>query len=143
MATKKPHATKVETKTTEKEHVIRIKDTASGLVTVGGTQVKGFLDFIRTQGVVGLAVGLILGTAVTVVVKSLIDNVIMPPIGFLLGSGDGLKGLTWTLGTINGDPATINYGIFLNDLINFIIIALVVYFVFHALGLTKLDKKKE
>lgn len=139
MATKKTPQTKV----IEKEQIIRVKDTASGLVTVGGTQVKGFLDFIRTQGVVGLAVGLILGSAVSVVVKSLIDNVIMPPIGFLLGSGDGLKGLSWTIGTVNGDPAVINYGTFLNDFVNFVIIALVVYFVFHALGLTKLDKKKE
>lgn len=139
MATKKPQPTKV----IEKEHIIRVKDTASGLVTVGGTQVKGFLDFIRTQGVVGLAVGLILGGAVSVVVKSLIDNVIMPPIGFLLGSGDGLKGLSWTIGTIDGDPAILEYGTFLNDFVNFLIIALVVYFVFHALGLTKLDKKKE
>jgi large conductance mechanosensitive channel len=139
MATKKTDAEKP----VEKERIVRVKDTAGGLVTVGGTQVKGFLDFIRTQGVVGLAVGLILGSAVTVVVKSLIDNVIMPPIGFLLGSGDGLKGLMWRIGEVKGDPVIINYGTFLNDVVNFIIIALVVYFVFHALGLTKLDKKKE
>lgn len=113
------------------------------IVTVGETGVKGFVDFIRTQGVVGLAVGLVLGTAVGTLVKSLVDNVVMPPIGLLLGSGDGLKGLTWTIGTGNGgDPAVISYGTFLNDLINFLIIALVVYFVFNLLGLTKLDKKK-
>ena len=119
------------------------KEKAAGFVTVGGKQVKGFADFIRTQGVVGLAVGLLLGTAVTVLVKSLIDNVIMPPIGLLLGSGDGLKGLTWTIGKAGNDPAVIQYGTFLNDLINFMLIALVVYVVFHSLGLTKLDKKKE
>jgi large conductance mechanosensitive channel len=117
---------------------------AKTLVTVGGTQVRGFVDFIRTQGVVGLAVGLVLGTAVSIVVKSLVDNIVMPPIGLLLGSGDGLKGLSWTIGEgSNGDPAVINYGVFLNDVINFLIIALVVYFVFNLLGLTKLDKKKD
>lgn len=119
------------------------QERALGLVTVGGKQVRGFVDFIRTQGVVGLAIGLVLGTAVSVLVKSLIDNVIMPPIGLLLGSADGLKGLSWTIGTVDGAPSVIHYGVFLNDLINFIVIALVVYFVFHLLGLTKLDKKKE
>lgn len=127
--------------------VAKVKKVAvptQALVTVGGKQVKGFLDFIRTQGVVGLAVGLVLGGAVSIVVKSLVDNVVMPPIGLLLGSGDGLKGLSWTIGEGNGgDPAIIHYGVFLNDVINFLVIALVIYFVFHLLGLTKLDKKKD
>lgn len=121
-----------------------IKDPLSKIVVVGESGLKGFLDFIRTQGVIGLAVGLILGGAVTILVKSLVDNVILPPIGLLLGSGDGLKGLTWTIGKGNGgDPAIIYYGTFLNDFVNFIIIALVVYLVFHMLGLSKLDKKKD
>lgn len=114
------------------------------VVAVGNTGLTGFLDFIRTQGVVGLAVGLVLGTAVGALVKSLVDNVVMPPIGLLLGSGDGLKGLSWTIGAgSDGDPAVIYYGTFVNDFINFLIIALVVYLVFNLLGLTKLDKKKE
>jgi large conductance mechanosensitive channel len=126
----------------KKQPVVVVKETATGLVTVGGKQVKGFLDFIRTQGVIGLAVGLILGGATTVLVTSLINNIIMPPIGLALGSADGLKGLTWTIGSAGGSPAVISYGVFLNDLVNFIVIALVVYVVFHSLGLTKLDKKK-
>lgn len=121
-----------------------IKNPLNKIVTVSESGVKGFVDFIRTQGVIGLAVGLVLGGAVSVLVKSLVDNVVMPPIGLLLGSGDGLKGLSWTIGKGNGnDPAIIYYGTFLNDLVNFIIIALVIYFVFHLLGLTKIDKKKE
>ncbi len=120
------------------------KNPLNKIVTVGESGARGFLDFIRTQGVVGLAVGLILGGAVSVLVKSLVDNVILPPIGLLLGSGDGLKGLSWTIGKGNGgDPAIIHYGTFLNDFVNFVIIALVVYLVFHMLGLTKLDKKKD
>ena len=135
---------KTQNKTeTSRSHKQVAQQAASGLVTVGGKQVKGFADFIRTQGVIGLAVGLILGGAVAVVVKSLVDNVIMPPIGLALGSGDGLKGLTWTIGKAGNDPAVIYYGTFLNDFINFVIIAFVVYLVFHSLGLTKLDKKKE
>lgn len=133
-----------KTRSTRAEKVKKVVVPAQALVTVGGGQVKGFLDFIRTQGVVGLAVGLVLGGAVSIVVKSLVDNVVMPPIGLLLGSGDGLKGLSWTIGEgKGGDPAVLQYGIFLNDLFNFLVIALVVYFVFHLLGLTKLDKKKD
>lgn len=129
------------TKVIEKKVVVREK--AVGLVTVGGKQVTGFLDFLRSQGVVGLAVALLLGGAASILVKSLIDNVIMPPIGLALGSADGIKGLTYTIGRAGNDPAVISYGIFLNDLINFIVIALVVYVVFHSLGLTKIDKKKD
>lgn len=122
----------------------RVSRPAKDIATVGSTQVKGFLDFIRTQGVIGLAVGLVLGGAVGIVVKSLVDNVVMPPIGLLLGSGDGLKGLSLTIGHGDGNvPAIIHYGTFLNDVINFIVIALVIYLVFHLLGLTKLDKKKD
>jgi large conductance mechanosensitive channel len=117
---------------------------AAALKTRSTRHVNGFVTFIRTQGVVGLAVGLVLGGAVTVMVKSLIDNVVMPPIGFVLGSSEGLKGLTWNLGkTSAGDFAVLHYGVFLNDLINFLVIALVVYLVVHALGFDRLDKKKE
>ncbi len=105
---------------------------------------NGFLTFVREQGVVGLAVGLVLGSAVTVLVKSLIDNVVMPPLGFILGSSDGLKGLSVNMGrTMGGKDAILHYGVFLNDFINFIVIALVVYTVVHVLGFDKkLDKEK-
>ena len=107
-------------------------------------QANGFTEFIRTQGVVGLAVGLVLGGALTIMVKSFIDNVVMPPIGLLLGSAEGLKGLSVTIGkTAAGQGAVLHYGTFLNDLINFLVIALVIYIVVHVLGLDKLDKKKE
>jgi len=114
------------------------------LIKSGESQMKAFLDFIRSQGVVGLAIGLVLGGAISVMVKSLIDNVVMPPLGFLLGSADGLKGLTITMGsTASGQPVVLHYGIFINDLINFVIIALVVYLVVHLLRVDKFDKKKD
>jgi large conductance mechanosensitive channel len=114
----------------------RVKDRSNQLF-------GGFMEFVRTQGVVGLAVGLVLGGAVTIVVKSLIDNVVMPPLGFILGSAEGLKGLQWNLGkTSAGQDAILHYGVFLNDLINFIVIAIVIYLVVHILGFDRLDKKK-
>lgn len=100
-----------------------------------------FMKFIREQNVVGLAVGLILGTAASGLVNSLINNVIMPPLGFLLGSADGIRGLTLDMGTTPaGEHAVLAYGAFINDLINFLVLALVVYLVVKIL---KLDLKKK
>lgn len=121
-----------------------IKGETVEIMNKGKSQLKSFLDFIRTQGVVGLAVGLVLGGAASILVKSLVDNVVMPPLGLLLGSAEGLKGLALTIGkTTAGTPAVLHYGIFLNDFINFIIIALVVYVTVKFLKVDKLDKKKD
>ncbi len=99
-------------------------------VSVLKEQLEGFKQFILSQGLIGMAIGLILGTTSVALVKSLIDNVIMPPIGLILGSAEGLKGLRLAIGrTVNGELTFINYGIFLNDLINFAVIAVVVYFI--------------
>lgn len=114
------------------------------IIQTGESQMKAFLNFIRSQGVVGLAVGLVLGGAISVMVKSLIDNVVMPPLGLLLGSADGLRGLAWTMAnTAKGQPVVLHYGVFLNDLINFIIIALVIYLLISLLRIEKFDKKKD
>lgn len=105
-------------------------------------QLRGFVDFIKEQGVVGLAVGLVLGAAVAKLVSSLVDNIVMPPLGFILGSADGLNGLTLSMGTTSeGKEAVLRYGTFLNDFINFIVIAAVIYFVVHGLKLDKMTKK--
>ncbi len=117
---------------------------AAALKEHGVKHAGGFMEFVRTQGVVGLAVGLVLGGAVTIVVKSLIDNVVMPPLGFILGSAEGIKGLSFNMGkTAAGQEAILHYGVFLNDLINFAVIAVIVYLVVHILGLDKVDKTKE
>lgn len=114
------------------------------LLQIGRAQALGFMDFIRSQGVVGLAVGLVLGGAISVMVKSLIDNVFMPPLGLLLGSANGLKGLVLNIGNTSiGEPVVLKYGIFLNDLINFIVIALVIYLTVKLLRFDRFDKKKE
>lgn len=98
------------------------------IAKASGHQVKDFFDFLRTQSVFGLAIGLVLGGAVSTFVTSLVNNIIMPPLGLLMGSAKGLKDLTLTIGSTRlGETAVINYGSFLNDFINFIAIALVVY----------------
>ena len=97
----------------------------------------GFMTFIKEQNVVGLAVGIVLGTAAGTVVNSLVNNIIMPPIGLLLGSTEGLRGWTIPLGDTG---AVIGIGAFLNDLINFLILALAIYIVIKCLKLDKKDK---
>jgi large conductance mechanosensitive channel len=143
-SSKKFKVSKPDVKKVTKKVTSKIEAAPKAIASVGGSQLKGFIDFIRTQGVVGLAIGLVLGGAVSTLVKSLIDNVVMPPLGMLLGSAEGIKGLAITIGTTAaGKPAILNYGVFLNDFINFIIIALVVYLIVHLLKLDRLDKKKD
>ncbi len=93
-----------------------------------------FVTFIREQGVMGLAIGFILGGSVSKVVASLVQDIIQPAIGLIFGSTQGLKALH--LG-----PVMI--GNFLAVFIDFMIVAAVVYFVFKKLKLDRLDKKKE
>lgn len=97
---------------------------------------KGFINFIREQGIVGLAVGFILGGAVSKTVTSLVNNIINPLIGLVLGKVD-LADKAIMLGSVS-----LNYGAFISAIIDFIIIAAVIYFGFRILGLDKLDKKK-
>lgn len=103
--------------------------------SVTKSKLQGFMDFIRAQGVVGLAVGFILGGAVSKTVSSLVDNIINPLIGALLGKV-ALADKAIAIGAVS-----IKYGAFISTLVDFIIIAAVVYFGVKALGLDKLDKK--
>lgn len=102
------------------------------------TTMRGFLNFIREQGVVGLAVGFILGGAVSKLVASFVADIINPILGLVIGRGEGLKAAVW-----NFYGAEIMYGNMLAVLIDFIVIALVVYVGVNILRLNKLDKKKE
>jgi large conductance mechanosensitive channel len=97
---------------------------------------KGFMEFIRKQGVIGLAVGFILGGAVSKVVASLVEDIINPILGVALGAAGGLESASVKLGTVQ-----IRYGSFIGVLIDFLVIAMVVYYGVKGLGLDKLDKK--
>lgn len=99
---------------------------------------KGFLNFIREQGVVGLAVGFLLGGAVSKLVTALINDLINPILGLILGAAGNLKDATLTLGT-----ATFMWGNLLSTFIDFAVVAAVVYYGVHGLGLDKIDKPKD
>lgn len=109
---------------------------------LSGGHAAGFLNFIREQGVIGLAVGLAIGTAAGASVKSLVDNFINPIVGFILGGAD-LSGIVWETGLKNGDKELVfGWGAILSSLITLIATALVVYLIIHAAKLDKIDKKK-
>ena len=99
---------------------------------------RGFLTFVREQGVVGLAVGFILGGAISKLVTALVTDIVNPLLGVALGSVSGLKDASFRIGS-----AQILYGDLLSVAIDFIIVALVIYFGVKMLKLDKLDKKKE
>lgn len=96
------------------------------------------MDFIREQGVVGLATGFILGGAVSSVVSSLVQDIINPVLSIVLGAAGNLSEMTLTVGSVE-----LMWGNFAAILIDFLVIALVVYYGVSALGLDKLDKKKK
>lgn len=99
---------------------------------------KGFVEFIREQGVVGLAIGFILGGAVSKVVASLVGDIINPFLSITLGGAGNLKDATFHVKTI-----TVPWGNFAANLIDFLVIATVVYIGFKILRFEKLDKKRE
>ena len=96
---------------------------------------REFRDFAVRGNVVDLAVGLILGAAFTTIVNSLVNDIIMPPIGLLLGGIDfsdffvTIKGSTYpTVAAAKAAGAvTVNYGLFINAIIKFIIVAFAVF----------------
>lgn len=105
--------------------------------------IQGFTDFVREQGVVGLAVGLILGIAAKSVVDSLVQNIFNPMIGLLYGGGD-FSTRYICLKTVAGEcKSKLGYGNFINTIISFVLVAAAVYFLVKGLKLDKVDIKKK
>jgi large conductance mechanosensitive channel len=98
---------------------------------------RGFVDFIREQGVVGLAVGFILGGAVSKLVASLVADIINPFLGLVLGAAGNLNDAYLIIGS-----AKVMFGSFVATVIDFLVVALVVYYGVKLLKLDRLDKKK-
>jgi large conductance mechanosensitive channel len=106
---------------------------------------KEFKEFIMRGSVIDLAVGIIIGGAFGAIVSSLVKDIIMPPIGLLLGKinfTDLYINLTSTSypslkAAQDAGAATINYGVFINTLINFVLIGLALFFVIKAVNKLK------
>ena len=103
-------------------------------------RVEDFKDFIRNQGVVALAIGLVLGVQVKALVDQIVASFIDPLLGLILPGDAVLKEKTFVL-TLAGEPVEFGYGAFVSVFISFITVALIVYFGVKALKLDKLVKK--
>ena len=114
---------------------------------------KEFKEFAMRGNVVDMAVGIIIGVAFGAIVSSLVGDVIMPPIGLLLGNVDfsnlfvvlkhgNIAGPYASLASAEAAGAvTLNYGLFINTIINFIIAALAMFMLVR--GINALKQKKE
>jgi large conductance mechanosensitive channel len=149
MAEKTEKNSETATNTGKRKRIIRKEgDVVVPLRVVKAPKfLQGFVDFIREQGVVGLAIGLILGFASKTLVDSMVSNIFNPIVGLLTG-GISLEHKTACIRhaySANGEyvcTTSLHYGQFLSDFISFVIVVALVYFVFMTLKLEKLDKKK-
>jgi len=101
-----------------------------------------FRDFAMRGNVVDMAVGIVIGGAFGKIVSSFVNDVLMPPIGLMLGGVD-FSNLAMTLKEASGDVAavTLNYGAFIQTVVDFIIIAFAIFMVIKAMN--NLKKKEE
>ena len=103
--------------------------------------VKEFKAFVMRGNVVDMAVGIIIGAAFGKIITSLVSDVVMPPIGLLMGGVDFSNlMITMKQGTEKVPAVTLKYGLFINTVIDFIIVALAIFMIIHLLG--KLKKKQ-
>ena len=111
------------------------KMTDNELVKKGGSAFKEFKDFISKGNVFDMAIGVIIGGAFGKIVTSLVDNILMPLIGVIIGGHD-FTGLSFKI-----KDATIGYGVFIQNVVDFLIVALCIFVIVKAM--TKFKKKEE
>lgn len=110
--------------------------------TTGEQMLEEFKKFAIKGNVVDMGVGIIIGAAFGKIVSSFVKDVVTPPLGLLIGGVNFTK-LTFTLKKAKGDveAVTINYGIFLQALLDFIIVAFAIFIVVKAIN--SLQRKEE
>jgi large conductance mechanosensitive channel len=103
---------------------------------------KEFKEFIMRGNVIDLAVGIVIGAAFGKIVSSLVADVIMPPLGLVIG-GVNFSDLKVPLGTplAGGAPVTLNYGNFIQTLFDFLIVAFAIFLVVK--GVNRMKRKAE
>jgi len=114
---------------------------------------KAFKEFAMRGNVIDMAVGIIIGSAFGNIIKSLVDDVIMPPIGLLLGGADFSNLFTILKEGTTPKPynslsiaqeagaVTVNWGVFINTMISFLIIAFVVFLLIQGINKLKREEK--
>lgn len=99
--------------------------------------IKEFKEFISRGNVIDMAVGVIIGGAFGKIVTSLVNDVIMPLVGIIIGGHD-FSGLVLRVGN-----ATINYGVFIQNIVDFLIVAFCIFVFVKAISKFKKAKKEE
>lgn len=107
-----------------------------------GSMLKEFREFAFKGNVIDLAVGVVIGSAFGKIVDSLVKDVLMPPIGILTGGVDfSNKVVVLKSATETSEAITLNYGLFINALVSFLIVAFAIFMVIRALN--RFKKQKE
>ena len=103
---------------------------------------KEFKEFAMKGNVMDMAIGIIIGAAFGKIISSFVGDVLMPPIGALLGGVD-FTTLSWVIqeATETAEAVTINYGMFINTVVDFIIVAFAIFMVVK--GMNNAKKKEE
>ena len=112
-----------------------MEEKKSKIVKKGVSTFKEFKEFISKGNIFDMAVGVIIGAAFGKIVSSLVDDIIMPLVGMIIGGHD-FTGLVAKVG-----DATLNYGTFIQNIVDFLIIALCIFFVIKMAS--KFKKKQE
>ena len=105
------------------------------MIKKGSNTLKEFKEFISKGNIVDMAVGVIIGSAFGKIVTSLVNDIFMPLIGVIIG-GLNFSNLTITVG-----EAVINYGLFIQNVVDFLIVAVCIFFMIKILS--KFKKKEE
>ena len=107
------------------------------------TFITQFFDFLKTFGIIGLAIAFVIGQASSKLITSLVEDIINPLIGLFLPSGS-LEQLSAKITSVSGAISEFKYGDFIANIIDFLIIALVVFVAYKALSKYKIveDKSK-
>ena len=112
---------------------------------------KEFKEFALRGNVVDIAVGIIIGAAFSTIVRSLVDDIVMPPVGVVTGGVDFSNMFIALNGEHYGSLAqakqagapTVNFGVFINNVISFLIVAFVLFMVIKAMNRLRRKQKKE
>jgi len=106
------------------------------------SMVKEFKEFAMRGNVVDMAVGIVIGAAFGKIVASFVNDVLMPPIGMLLGGVDFSDLMITLKGAMGETPAVVlKYGVFVNTVLDFLIVAFAIFMVIK--GMNALKKKEE
>jgi large conductance mechanosensitive channel len=135
-----------EKEPTKAEILKIVEDAKEDLEKIPPSKLKkpfgGFITFIREQGIVGLAIGFVMGVQVKALVDQFVFSFVNPILGLAIPGGGSLLEKNFTV-TFNGNTQKFTWGLFVYQMITFVVVAAIIYFTFKFLKLDKLDKKKE